>query len=348
MAKQSDILVNGRYYSRRITGVERYATEVTRRLGEWVRIIRPTRELDGLSGHLWEQVDLPRHVDEQSLLWSPANTGPLAIARQIVTIHDCSVLDHPEWFQQGFALWYRFLLRKLARRVRRVITDSEFSRHRIIKMCRLPPERVITIPCGVDTGHFHPRPEEETVRTRTKLGINGEYILMVASINPRKNFLRLFQAWEAVTKGRNDLKLIIAGGKSRNFRDPQLQALPENIKFIGYIEESDLPYLYSGARAYINPSLYEGFGLSILEAMACGTAVIAAASTALPEVVGNAGLLVDPHNPDSIAEGMATLISDDVIRERLIHQGLERASLFSWDRTAKLVYEALIQAQNET
>lgn len=341
-----DVVVNGRFTSRAITGVERYAAEVTKRLDRRIRLISPKRELRGVAGHFWEQFSLPRRINQDSLLWSPANTGPLVVARQIVTIHDCSPLDHPQWFQSRFAAWYRLLLPNLVRQVRLVITDSEFSQQRIIELCRVPEEKVRSIPCGVDPARFYPRPPQQIVRVSAKYGLSGDYVLMVGSLDPRKNLTTLFKAWEIVSHYHGDVNLVIAGGKGHAFRNMRMDDLPTGTRLLGYVDESDLPFLYSGAVAYVNPSLYEGFGLSVLEAMACGTAVVASNNTALPEVVGEAGLLVDPHDTHAIAAGLRSLISEPIARKLLARKGLERARMYSWENTAEQIWNTMIQAYN--
>jgi glycosyltransferase involved in cell wall biosynthesis len=329
------VVVNGRFAGQKITGVQRYAHEVSRRFGDRVSVVAPSRPLAGFAGHLWEQFILPARVPRHSLLWSPANTGPLAVSNQIVTVHDTSVFDHPEWFSFLFRIGYRTLLPTLIQRTRAVLTDSEFSRQRILTRFALPAERVIAIPSGVDLDHFRPC---DPLPMREKYRLPDRYALFVGSIEPRKNLPRLLRAWQKVQK-TSDTQLIIAGSTGKVFNKIQWQGGLEEFIFLGYVPDSDLPELYSGATVFILPSLSEGFGLTVLEAMACGTPVVCASSGALPEVTGDAGLLVDPFSVDAIAEALTKILSDENLRQTLRQKGLERARQFSWQKTASMIWD---------
>src|SRR5512140_218471 len=151
-----DITVNGRFLTRRITGVERYGREILSVLPGPCRVELPGRSPHGWMGHVWEQLVLPRRLAPNSVLWSPANTGPLLVREQVLTLHDLSVLEHPEWFRDSFAAWYRLFLPILARRVRRIIVPSEFVKRKVTERFLLSPDQVVTIPAGVDTSKFHP------------------------------------------------------------------------------------------------------------------------------------------------------------------------------------------------
>jgi glycosyltransferase involved in cell wall biosynthesis len=168
--------------------------------------------------------------------------------------------------------------------------------------------------------------------------------LLVASLEPRKNIERLVNAWKRISTKLRDKTLVIAGGKYRVFKEIDTSQTVENVRWLGYVVERDLPGLYSAAQAYILPSLYEGFGLSALEAMACGTPVVVASSGALPEVVGESALFFDPHSVDSIAQAIETILCDPILREEHMETGLERSRLFSWDRTAQEVWLVLERA----
>jgi glycosyltransferase involved in cell wall biosynthesis len=198
----------------------------------------------------------------------------------------------------------------------------------------------------VDLEHFYPRPVQEIQQVRVKYSISDEYIFMVGSLDPRKNIPTLFRAWEMLIQ-EQQISLVIAGGRGLAFQEIKINPVPPRVKFLSYVQESDLPALYSGAKAYINPSLYEGFGLSVLEAMACGSAVIASSSSSLPEVVGDAGLLVNPHDAVTIASAIASILSDHKTHKSLVQKGLERVKTYSWEKTAQGVWNAIIQVQNE-
>ncbi len=332
-----EFVVNGRFQGRRLTGVERYASEIVRCLGSAVEVVKPSQPLSGVQGHLWEQLLLPRALDKRSFLWSPANTGPLAVTRQAVTIHDLSVVDHPEWFNTNFRLWYMLLLPRLAQRARVVLTVSNHSRRSLLKKFKLPDEKVIVVPDGVNLRQFQPC-DASTVRA--KYGLAGRYILFVGSLDPRKNLERLSQAMVLLSDIR-DLQLVIAGSWTNVFRAVSVSTAKRRVRLLGYVPDEDLPGLYSGATIFIMPSLFEGFGLSVLEAMACGAPVITSYAGALPEVVGDAALQIDPTSVEGMAEAMRTLLSHESLRADLKRKGLERVRQFSWERSAQQVLEVM-------
>lgn len=333
-------VVNARFRGRPITGVERYAREVLSHMGDDVRLVAPRSWARGLRGHAWEQLWLPLQIADSELLWSPANSGPLGVTYQVVTVHDLSVLEHPEWFDRGFATWYGYLLPKLARRVRRIITVSGFSRSRIIEVLGVSPDRVVAIPNGVGAP-FQPSPPARVAETRAKYRLPASYCLAVGSLEPRKNLQTLFRAWDRVQARCSDVELVIAGEPSPSFRGHGFDRLPRGARAIGSVHDDDLPAVYTGAMTFVLPSLYEGFGLAALEAMACGTPVLASRAAALPEVVGDAGLLVDPLDVESVAGGLQQMLDDGALRETLRRRGLDRARQFTWDRTAALTLHVL-------
>lgn len=342
----SAIAVNARSIHHPLTGVGRYTRQVTTRLGDRVQLVSNENAAQGFPGHFWEQVLLPRKLDRTQLLWSPANTGPLTITRQVLTIHDLSPLDEPHGFKFQFRIWYRILLPLLVNRVRKVITDSEFSRQRIIERLGVQPEKVVTIPCGVDKNHFYPRAVAEIAAVKARYGLPETYLLTVGTLEHRKNLDRLFRAWERSTPINNGTALVVVGQSGRPFRSLRFDHLPDRILFIPFVSDPDLPSLYSGALALVMPSLYEGFGLPVVEAMACGIPVIASRAGALPEVVSDAGRLVDPYDVDDISQTIVQLVGDPVLREDYAAKGLSRAMAFSWDRTAALIEAVLEQVSS--
>ena len=254
------VAVNARFLGRPITGVERYALEITRRLGDRVRLFHPRTALGGFRGHVWEQLRLPQLVNGD-VLWSPANTGPLAVLHQVVTVHDVSPLEHSEWFEPTFATWYRYLLPRLARRVSRVITVSRFSKSRIVHLLGVQDDRVVVIPSGVDTG-LRPQPQSEIDAVRRKHGLTDPYILTLSSLEPRKNLGRLLGAWRRASPALGGVSLVMAGDFRPTLRAPRFDPLPPRVRLIGAVDDRDLPALYSGALGFIVPSLYEGFGFT--------------------------------------------------------------------------------------
>lgn len=333
-----NIAVNARFASRPITGVERYAHEVCRCLDDRILRLAPKKPLRGLAGYIWEQAVLPVQAMYTDLLWSPANTGPLLFKRQVVTIHDLSTIDHPEWFTPAFSAWYGYLLPRLARNAVRVITISEFSRQRILDRFKLAEERVIAIPNGVDRGTFFPRDESQILSTLKKYGLDRPYLLTVGSLEIRKNLLRLMQAWQELPSYHHTLCMVVIGAAGPAFRTSAFEHISDSVKFLGYIPDSDLPALYSGALAFVFPSLYEGFGLPVLEAMACGTPVLASNSTSLPYILGDSGLLFDPQDVEAIARAIQQMIDSSELRRGFSLRGLRRAQNYTWEQTAQGVW----------
>ena len=340
MPRINTVCVNARFTKQRLTGVQRYAQEVIQHLHQGVQLLSPP-EVSLLSrGPLWEQVILPFSIPKCGLLWSPTNTGPLAVSRQVVTIHDASTLDHPEWFHPGFAAWYRFLLPRLARRVRQVITDSHFSKELIVFACQVPEGKVHVVYPGVGA-QFQPALPEQVQAVCERYGLDGSYLLVVGSLEPRKNLPHLFQAWSLVQPQYQNMTVAVIGSRGYPFHDPQLADIPPGVKVLGGVPDADMPVLYSGATALVFPSIYEGFGLHVLEAMACGTPVVASNAASIPEAVGEAGVLFDPYEIEAMAEALKKVIIDIELRQELSSKGLERARQFTWEKTARQVWDVL-------
>jgi glycosyltransferase involved in cell wall biosynthesis len=335
--------VNARFLYRRTTGVERYAGEVARRLARCgqVRLLKPGRPWQGPLGQAWEQAVLPGQLESGETLWSPANTGPLLVSRQAVTIHDAAVFDHPEWFDPQFAAWYRWLLPRLARRAALVLTVSTFSKIRILETFRISEQRVKVAPGGVDPDRFRPAPPARQAAVHSKYGLPRRYLLIVGSLEPRKNLDLAFQAWRQAAGRAPDVALAVVGAGGRAFRPAAWKELPPGVRFLGAVSDEDLAALYSGAAAFLQASLYEGFALPALEAMACGAPVIAARAGALPEVIGEAGLFFDPFDFDALAWAIRSLLDDEGLAGELRAKGFARARLYSWDQTARAVWDAL-------
>jgi len=351
------VVVNARFVRQAFTGVQRYCSELLRRLpvrefvapapplAEYAELDRRRLSVRGpaISGHLWEQLILPAVTPRGALLWSPAGSGPLAVTSQVVTIHDVAHLEHPEWYSRPFSAWYRLLLPLLTRRVRRVLTVSEFSRRRIIATLRLPPERVVAVPLGVDP-QFRPKPAAEVAGRLRCLGVEGPYILAVAAVSRRKNFDRLYAAWRRLAGTFGDMSLVVVGKTGLAFaRAGSWGTLPARTRVFEHVSDADLVDLYNGARAFVYPSLYEGFGIPPLEAMACGAPVVTADRTSLPETVGDAAICVDPYSVEAIGRGIRRVLEDDHLHDRLRRAGFERAHRFTWERTAAETW-AVLQA----
>ena len=338
----SKVVVNGRFAAKRLTGVQRYAREIVDRLSPRCDVVW-TDAQDGMRGHRWEQAMLPLKCRGR-LLWSPCNTGPILVRNQVVTIHDTSFIDAPECFGRAFLAWYRWLIPRLARAVRRVMTVSEFSRQRIAELANIPLDRIDVVHNGVNE-NFRPAAPDTIAAVRNKFNLHGPYILTLGSLEPRKNLATLLKAWPRVSERHGDLTLAIAGGSNLSIfaNIPGLASIP-HMQVLGYVADELLPALYSGAEAFVFPSVYEGFGLPPLEAMACGTPVVCANTTALPEVVGNDAVLIDPRDAGAIADAVLRLLDDSALRRSLAERGTRRAGQFTWESAADKTWDVLNRA----
>jgi glycosyltransferase involved in cell wall biosynthesis len=326
-----------------MTGVQRYTDELCKRLDGRIERISPSRPMHGAAGHLWEQFYLPRLTGGR-VLWSPANAGPIRLERQVVTFHDVAVLDHPEWFGKRFATWYRWLVPRLARRVKKIVAVSEFTKNRLVNSLGIDASKIAVIPNGVDR-RFKPASQIEYSDVTARSAVPfSDYLLSVGSLEPRKNLARLLEAWSrCVDRVPSSVYLVISGieGAKQVFRPTPMMPLPRRVHFTGFVPESDLPALYRGALALVYPSVYEGFGLPALEAMASGVPPIAGNNTALPEIVGDAGLCIDPCNVEAIAGAIVRMVNDVSLREELARRSIARSRLFDWNKTARATWDVL-------
>jgi glycosyltransferase involved in cell wall biosynthesis len=267
---------------------------------------------------------------------------PFSPCPVVVSIHDLSFEHLPQTFKWRSRKQLRITVRRSAREAAQVIALSEHARSDLIATYRLAPEKVSVVPLAAPD-HFRPvANEEEIQRVRQTYGIKDDYILSVGAIQPRKNLSRLVAAYSRLRRVGPGGKLpqLVLVGKCAWLYDETLRAIKElevsdSIILTGYVPESDLPALYSGALCFVYPSYFEGFGLPPLEAMKCGAPVIVGNQTSLPEVVGDAGVLVDPFDVDDIAAKIENMIGDSNLRAGLRVKGLNRAKLFSWRETAR-------------
>ena len=337
------ISVNTRILAQPLTGVQRYTGEMVQRMGSAVQPIAPKRDLMGVPAHLWEQAVLPLRAGRK-LLWSPSATGPVCKRNQIVTIHDMAAMDHPEWFTPLYSRMYRVLVPMLARRVKHIIAVSSFTRDRIVARTGVTREKITVIPNGYDS-KFYPQTPRVVERTVAELQLPSKrYLLSLCTMEPRKNLARLLEAWRQLALEVDDsVYLVLAGGSGQDsvFRETELTVAAPRVHLTGYVNDRLLPGLYTGAMAFIYPSLYEGFGLPPLEAMACGTPVVVSNTSAIPELVGSAGIRINPLDAKSIRDGLQQILTQPDLRHQLAKAGLERSGRYSWDESARLTMELL-------
>src|SRR5271166_1171901 len=291
------LCVNLRTLGYRITGVQRYLIALLHHMPGKLDPVKPSHALQGVRGHLWEQLYLPTQLQHR-LLWSPGNTGPIGVGRQVLTVHDAASLDHPEWFDRKFALWYAAMLPRLIRKVRAIITVSHFSKQRIVSLTGVESERVNVIYNGVDK-RFQVAEPDTVKRAKIDFGLTSPYILFVGSIEPRKNLKMLLEAWRLGGFAGAILAVVGAGGHL--FPKLQFDSIPDGVRLLGPVGDDMLPALYSGAAGFVYPSVYEGFGLPPLEAMACGCPVAVSDIPAHREVCGGTARYFGPFSPKDIA-----------------------------------------------
>lgn len=269
----------------------------------------------------------------------------------VASIHDLSFEHLPDTFKRRSRAQLQITVRRTARKAAQILTLSEFSRRDIVETYEIDPARVFVTPLAAPP-HFRPSTDgTELARIRKTFGIQRDYILSLGSIQPRKNLVRLIRAYSllrAMHPARKAPQLVLAGKRGWLYDDTMRtaaeHAVDDDIVFTGYVPDRDLPALYSGATCFVYPSYFEGFGLPIVEAMQCGTPVIAANQTSSPEVLGNAGILVDPYNEKELAQGMARVIDNPDFRSQLSVKGLSRAKIFNWTTTARLTLQAYERA----
>ena len=338
-----DPCVNLRTLGYHITGVQRYLLSLMPHLERKLRPIKPSQPLQGIKGHIWEQFYLPSQV-KRRLLWSPGNTGPLTVSRQVVTVHDASPLDHPEWFERKFALWYLALLPRLIRKVRAIITVSKFSKERIVHHTGVDPDRVHVIFNGVDK-RFRPVTPAEIKKATTDLGLTAPYLLSVGSLEPRKNLKRLLEAWSRANF--DGVTLAVAGATGHFFQRFELDRLPRGVRLLGRVPDDVLPALYSGAAGFVYGSIYEGFGLPLLEALACGCPVVISDIPAHREVCGSTATYFDPFSAEDLLLKLETLLRLDRAERALrSEQGHRRAANYTWEAAAEATWQILEQEAN--
>lgn len=276
--------------------------------------------------------------------------------KKIVTIHDMVYMTYSETMRFRTKVMMKLSIKKSCKRADAIITDSEFTKQEIIRFLNINPQKIFVIPLGVDTIFFHPIDDIILInQTIKKYSIEKNYFLYIGTLDPRKNIERLIKSYNLLLKKYFTIpKLVIAGWGGWAYKSilkliEELN-LKENIILTGYVSDEDIVPLICGAFAFVFPSLYEGFGLPPLEAMACGIPVLASNASSLPEVVGDAALLVNPLDIDDIFINLEKLLSNEMLRQDLSKKGLERSKQFTWARTAKLtmdVYNQVIQDNNK-
>ena len=312
---------------------------------------------------LWEQIGLPfaaRH-DDVDILHCPANTGPLFLPRQIklvLTVHDVMYLlpyevlpPSPSLYQRLGRIYRRWIVPRVAKRADAIITVSHHSRQDILRFLQVSPERVYVI-YEAPGYAFRPSLDKAKLKqVKQRYGIQERFILALGGLDPRKNTTRILQAFKKFRQqSKGDYQLVIVGlprnGQRLFSRIAMEIGIADRIIFTGFVPEEDLVALYNGADVFLYPSLYEGFGLPVLEAMACGTPIIASTAGSIPEIAGGAALLIEPEDIEALALAIEQVLTDQALRQGLIARGFEHVKKFSWEKAAKellAIYERVMQ-----
>ena len=263
---------------------------------------------------------------------------PLRKARGVLTIYDLTFMLFPEYHDKGMQAFTRHIP-KYVRRSDCILAISEHTKRDIMEHLQVPEERIRVTMLAADERYHVVNDPDAITSVKSKFGIDGDYILYTGTLEPRKNVPALIRAYARL---RNEAKIthrLVLAGKKGWLYDEIMESvrtlgLERDVMFTGYVADEDMPYLYNGADLFVYPSFYEGFGLPPLEAMACGCPVVTSNTSSLPEVVGDAGLMVDPHRPEELAEAMGRVLDDSGLRSELRERGLRRAAEFSWQRCA--------------
>lgn len=278
------------------------------------------------------------------LLFVPAHVIPFIHPRSVVTVHDLGYLYHPGAHRAWDRLYLDLSTRFNVSVASQIIADSEATKNDLVQKYSVLEERITVVYPGCNLDPVIDETGWERVRERYHLP--GKYILHLGTLHPRKNILCLLEAFQPLSRDFPDLHLVLAGKRGWLYEEILYKAegLGGRVHFPGYVASEDLPLLLRRARLFILPSLYEGFGFPILEAMAAGTPVVCSNASSLPEVAGDAALLFDPHDVEAMGEAMRTVLEDDALRSELVERGLERAKIFSWERCARETLSVLEKA----
>jgi glycosyltransferase involved in cell wall biosynthesis len=289
---------------------------------------------------LWEQLALPtRAMGHYDLIHGLAFALPLAWrGRSVVTILDLGFLRYPRAFNRGNRLYLSVFTRLAARRADRVLTISEHGRQEVVELLGVPPSRVTTTYCAADA-RFRPLPTAEVEAFRRRRELPERFILYLGTLEPRKNVATLVRAYARLrSEWPRTPRLVLAGGRGWQYQEVyetiERLGLSNHVRLPGFVSAEEQPLWYNAAAVFAYPSLYEGFGLPPLEAMACGAPVVASNVSSLPEVVGEAGLLVPPFDEGAIGSALRRALEDESLAARLRQAGPERAAQFSWHRMA--------------
>ena len=287
----------------------------------------------------WEQTILPNLLRRSgaALLHAPAFVAPVRrVCPYVLTVHDLSFVHHPEFFRAANRLYLKTLTGLSGRRATAVITISDATARDVHRLLGVPSKSIFTVYPGVSPD-FYPRPDRDVARFRREMNLPERFVLYLGTLEPRKNLVRLVRAFAQLD--RDDVHLVLAGAKGWSYEDILAEiehlALGDRVHIPGYVSSESLPFWYNAASVFAYPSIHEGFGIPVLEALACGVPTLTSTSTSLPEAGGDATVQVLPFDDEAIATGLDRLLTDEGLRETLRAEGLDHARHFSWARMAE-------------
>ncbi|WP_304293368.1 glycosyltransferase family 1 protein [Campylobacter gracilis] len=340
------LFVNARFLTQHITGVQRYAIEISKqlkfKLRDGVVFLSPknivhneiARNLDVRvigknSGHIWEQLDLPVYIKREGgpLLLNLANTAPVFYKNKICVVHDIAYERFPQTFDWKFRLFYKFLIPKILKTSRKIITVSKFSKNEISQLYGIQSDKIDIVYNSANTTFKNIRIENKE-----------KYVLAVSSLHYQKNFHSLIEAFDGL--GDENIKLFLVGEINKNFTNLNLLEKIKNntnIIFIGRVSDEKLTRLYSNAICFVFPSFYEGFGIPPLEAQSCGCPVVCSNAASLPEIYGDSVVYFDPYNVEDMRGKIQIVLNDENLQNELRIKGFENIKRFSWEESAQKI-----------
>lgn len=351
---EKTIYINGKFLAHRVTGVHRYAIEIVKKLiafGEDVKVLVPPEmefsstpfpekvifEVGGFKNRiLWEHLSLPKFLKKQKnyVLLSLCNIGSLYANNQILCVHDMSYAVNPSWFTKSFARYYRFMIPKLVKRAKRLITVSEFSKREITQQLNVDHHKISVV-------YNAPSDKFALEKAQDFLKKKDDFFLFVGSMDPRKNINLLIDLFskEKFKKER----LVIVGAKAKAFNEVNF-VIPENVSVLDRCDDDELADLYKRAKAMISPSFYEGFGIPVVEAMASGCPLILSNLDVYQEIADDGAVYFDPYSIISLEDAVQSVLNKkEEEMFQLVEKNLERSTDFSWDKSSKVLLNIIYQ-----
>lgn len=341
---EKKIVVNARFLTQKMTGVQRFAYEICRELKKsnldvvfyCPANIELKNEFDELNaeivgsykGHIWEQIELPlilfKRYKGSCLLLNLCNLAPLFSFNKIMTLHDIAFKEFPNSFSFKFRFLYSLIIPLLLKKSKLILTVSEFSKENISKYYNIDKEKISVVYNAVS----------DVFKTKALAKKEGGYILAVSSLNKQKNFELALSAMEYIND--KSIKLKVVGGYEKSFQKTNFK-ISKNVEFLGRVEDSELLYLYKNAEAFISPSLYEGFGIPLLEAQSCRCPIIVSDIEIYREVCSSSAIYFDPFSPEDLASKINNLLSDGDLKDLMIKLGVENSKRFSWSSSTQKI-----------